>query len=176
MKNLVAIALCALFMIGAGASFAQNESTPMETVEVSAPAAEQIKGAVPASEVSAIDPAAPVLVKNEEPSTVTDADFFQSIGSAIGGMKGASTIVIIGILLQIAFKFLSTPLSGKTFPQLSGKTKITVVLVLSTLSTLVGLVAQGMDWKAAALSGVGLAAISSLIQQLWTQYVGQKSA
>lgn len=148
-------------------------ATVIDPIKVEAPA--HVPAVAPAAEVAALEPEKTVIVKAESPADVTDEAFFQSLISAIGSMQGLGTMGILALLIQLAVKFLSAPLSGKTFKQLTGKTKITVIVVLSCLGSLVALVAQGMDWKAAIVSGVGLAAISSMVQQLWVQYLGDKS-
>lgn len=182
--NFFAVACMLAAPIFALESFAQNEQpaqTPIESVAVEPVAASPSEvaqvatGVAPASEVAAVAPAQTVIVKAQVPADVTDESFFASLASAIGSLQGLGTMGILALLIQLAVKFLSAPISGKTFKQLTGKTKITIIIVLSTLGSLVALVAQGMDWKAAALSGVGLAAISTMIQQIYVQYFGDKS-
>lgn len=151
-----------------------------EVVETPAPVAEpdlakQVQGPVSAAEAAAIQPEAPVIAQVSSPGEVSDADFWASVMNALGSLKGAGTIAILGILVQLLLKFAYTPLFGKTFKDQSGDVKFWTVATLNLVAVLVGLLAQGMDWKAAATNGLLLAAVASFIQQAWTRVSLKKS-
>ena len=178
MKNKVTLYLAALALslFSVASVFAKDVAVnPTPAVAAVEQATPKIEGAVPAAKVAEVAPSVKVIVKADSPAEVTDSDFFQALMSAFGGVKGLSTLGVIALVVQLMLKFLSAPISGKAFPQFTGRTKINAVLTLTMIATLVGLMSQGMGWAAAATSGVGLAALSGWIQQMWVQNVSKKA-
>ena len=98
-------------------------------------------------------------------------DFIMFLLQSVGEIKGASTLSISYSVVQVLVKFMSSELWGSWFKKVSGATKITVVLVLTLASGILGLMtAGGLPFGAALLHSSTLAAFSVLANQLYKQY------
>jgi len=85
--------------------------------------------------------------------------------SGLGGLKGASTLAIVALIVQLIMKFFKTPLAN-----FAGKYRLIVVSGLTVIGGMVGLVAQGSTWLSALVSASVIAAIQVFFHQIVTQY------
>lgn len=106
------------------------------------------------------------------PVPVTNEDFFQSAIAAFQSVKGAPTLVIVGVLIQLLLKFMSTPLFDSWFKNLSPQSKLTIILGLTIPGGLISLVTvDGLSWGAALVNSTMLAAYSVFANQLYGKYL-----
>jgi len=86
--------------------------------------------------------------------------------NSLGGFKGASTLGVVGLIVQLLVLLFRTPLMA-----FAAKWKMVIVLTLSVGGSLISLLAQGVDWKVALLSGTVLAFAQGWFHQIWKQFV-----
>lgn len=119
----------------------------------------------PVASAPAVDVPAPDIPQ------ISNNDFFEYLVKSLGGATGATTIVIISILLQVFLKFLSTPMFGEVFKKATGKVKVSTFLVLSVLANVVGLVANaGLTWQTALLHSTTISLVIAAVVGVWKQY------
>lgn len=114
-----------------------------------------------------------VIVETEVPAEVSNESFFASVSNAIGQMKGATTLGIVAILVQLIIQFLKTSYANHIFRKVSGEAKLSIVLGLTVVGTVIPLVGQGMEWAAALTSGAALSATMVFFNQIWKQFFKQ---
>lgn len=126
-------------------------------------------------EVVAVPPAQ-VLKVTADLNEVSDDEFFMSIANAFGQSHGASALVIIGILAQLLIQFTKTRLFGQLFRKVDGKGRLAIVLVLTSVTTFVGLMSQGMGWVAAITSGAFMSTAMVAGHQVYKLFVKEPIA
>ncbi len=107
------------------------------------------------------------LVVVAEP--VTDGEFWRAVLEFISGIKGATTIAVIGGLVQLLVKAVNS-----RFGDGLGKYKLLTVSLLSVVGVVVGLMAQGSPLSAALFSGATLAAFQVFAHQVYKQFFDNK--
>jgi hypothetical protein len=106
------------------------------------------------------------------PQPVSSDEFLAALLGSLGGFKGASTLVIVGIVTQLAMKLLMTKVGD-----FAGKWKITIVLTLSIVVGVVGLMStEHLTLLAALLHSTTLAAFQVLGHQLLVQFSEKEAA
>jgi hypothetical protein len=107
---------------------------------------------------------APVVVPNQE--------FLGFLIQSIGGFSGASTLVAVGLVVQILMKFIGTPWADLLFGAASGKWKLLIVAVLSLAGGVLGLMtAGGLTLGAALVHSATLTAVMVLFNQVYKQFI-----
>lgn len=107
---------------------------------------------------------------------VPTQEFIMFLLQSLGGIKGASTLAIVGVVLQILFQFLHTPLFGSVFKKIDSSDKLLVILFLSMASGVVSLMlSSGLSFVAALLHSTTLTAFSVFANQLYKKFVEKKS-
>ena len=102
---------------------------------------------------------------------VTDTDFIGFLIQSLGGLKGASTLAIVAIVVQILIKFLGTDLFGKVFKNVSGAVKLLIVTGLSLVAGVVGLMSvEGLTIGAALVHSTTMTAFMVFANQLYKQF------
>ena len=101
---------------------------------------------------------------------VTNDGFIQLLIASLGGMKGASALVIVGVAVKLIVAFMGTPIAGQWFKKLSGQWKITVVSLLAVVGGVVTQMSLGVSFSAALLQGASLSSILVFINQIYKQF------
>ena len=127
------------------------------------------------------DVAGPVVPTVTVPPVVDPTqDFIQLLLNSIGGMKGASTLAIVAVVIKILLKLLDVPyvadLMGKKFSDWSGGLKLTLVLGLSYVGGVVALMLPptSLTIGAALVHSTTLAAFLVLTNQIYKHYIEKK--
>lgn len=107
---------------------------------------------------------------------VTNEAFFKLLIESIGGAKGATGLVIAGIVVKLILSFFSTEMAGQIFKKLSGGVKLTIVLFLSLASGVIALMISGVPLMTALLHSSTLSAFVVLSNQVYKQYFEKKAA
>lgn len=101
----------------------------------------------------------PFLALADIGSPIPTDDFLKELLEFILSPKGGTLAVVVAVV-QLVMMFLNTTLGSFV-----GKFKLAALYTLSAISTLVGMVASGMGWLEALLSGAVLAAIMNAVHQ-----------
>lgn len=105
-----------------------------------------------------------------------DQEFFMMMAQ-IFTMKGAGTLVIVALAVQILIKFLSTSLFGALFSQVNGVVKLLIVTGLSIVGSVVGLMSPptSLSFLSALTSGAILSALMVYGNQLYQHFFPPKT-
>lgn len=117
----------------------------------------------------------PALAQDVVIPVVSDTDFLGHLLQSVGQFKGATTLVIVGLAVQILIKFLGTELFGRLFKKVTGATKLTIYLSLSLIGGVSGLMLTAdLTFGAALVHSSTLAAFGLLLNQIYKQFVEKK--
>lgn len=158
-----------------------DDPAPAAAVEAVAPELEDAEGPAVAQELSpAAEAVAETAASPEVQGVAVEVDpnltFMQLLLKSIGDMKGATTIAIVAIVIQLLLKILDLPIVGSWFSGTKGKTKLLIVGGLSFLLAPVTLVSTlGMDWGAALTHTTTLTAFMVFINQVYIQFVKKEA-
>ena len=101
--------------------------------------------------------------------------FLELLIASIGGMKGASTLAIVGIVLKILLAFLNSEMGLKSFRNLKGASKLCIVLGMSYASGIITLMAvNGLGFWAAFVHSSSLSAFVVLSNQMYKKFLEKK--
>lgn len=104
------------------------------------------------------------------------SDFLKYLIDSLGGMKGASALVIAGVVVQALLKAMSLPIVGKWFSEAQGWLKLTVVSGLTLVSGVIGLMtAGGLTLGAALVHSTTLAALMVFGNQIIQHFFPPKT-
>jgi membrane associated rhomboid family serine protease len=92
-------------------------------------------------------------------------NYLKLLFDSLGGIKGASTLATIAIIVQILMQTLRLNCIQTKLPKILGKHKFLIVYLLSTISGILALKLQGIDWLSSLLHSNTLAAYQVLIHQ-----------
>lgn len=111
---------------------------------------------------------------------VSTDDWFSFVLQSMGGLKGARALAIALALTKILIMFMGTPLFGSlagfVFHGFTGGTKLTIVLGLNVVASVLALMASGgVTLGAALIHSSTIAMVSVFINQVYKQYF-QKDA
>lgn len=101
---------------------------------------------------------------------VTNDAFVQMLLASMGGFKGATALVIVGIAIKILIAFLGTPLFGSIFKKVTGQIKLLIVSGLSIIAGVITQMSLGVTFTAALLQGASLATILVFLNQVYKQF------
>ena len=97
--------------------------------------------------------------------------FFELLIKSLGGLKGASTLAIVGIVVKLLVAFANSELFGKVFKNLTGAWKITIILFLSLVGGVVSLMTvNGLEFAAALVHSTTMGSFLVLTNQLYKQF------
>lgn len=105
--------------------------------------------------------------------TPTD-DFIKLFLASLGGIKGASVLAIVGIVLKLLFAFLNSELSGKIgfMRQMNPGIKLFIILVISYASGLITLMTvNGLGFGAAFIHSTSMSALIVLLNQGYKKFI-----
>lgn len=152
-------------------------SARAEEPTVAISAVEDASGPAVEQEAPALSPAAESIVKAEGEGEAVEVpvdpnlSFLQLLLKSIGDMKGATTLAIIAIVIQLLIKLLDLPLVGSWFSGTKGKTKLMIVTGLTFALAPITLVSSlGLDWGAALTHSTTLAAFMVFVNQIFVQF------
>lgn len=111
------------------------------------------------------------LALGEDQPDVSIVDFIMAVINAAGGLKGASILAGVGIVIQLLMLFFRTPLA-----LFASKFKLVVVAGLSLVGGIVGLAASGMSIGEALLHSSTLAFAQVFFHQVYVQFIKKESA
>jgi len=99
---------------------------------------------------------------------VSNEDFIKLLIESIGGVKGASTLAIVGIVVQLVMAFFNTKFGGNL---VKGSVKLLIVTGLTLVGGVIGLmVSGGLDIGAALIHSTTLSALMVFVNQLIKQF------
>lgn len=101
----------------------------------------------------------------QDPAPVGDLEFITSIMALVKDLKGASTLVIIGAVIQAFLLFSRT-----TWSKFLGKSKILIVAIVSFVGIAVTGQIQGLEWSQILGDAGTLTAFQVLINQVIKQF------
>lgn len=95
---------------------------------------------------------------------VTDFEFLQAVLAAVGGLKGASVLVVAGVvaqLIQVLFR--------SKYGDFAGKWKLLACLFTTWVVVIVGNMIAGLPFLQSVVNGPALAALQVFVYQLVKQ-------
>ena len=98
-----------------------------------------------------------------------DVTQLQMLLLSLGGVEGAGTLAVVVVIVQA----LMVALRGK-LGKVAGKHKMTIVLLLTVVSGVVGLMVQGVSYQAAIMHSSVAASLQVLLNQVNKQYLTDK--
>ncbi len=102
---------------------------------------------------------------------VQNDEFIKFLIQSIGGISGASTLVIVGIVVQVLMKFLKTPIAEGLFKGVSGNMKLLIVSGLSLVGGTIGLMTvEKMSFLAALVHSTTLNALMVFAHEIYTRF------
>lgn len=111
------------------------------------------------------------------PVCSAEMDFFQCLGLSLGSFKGASTLLIIAIVVQLLVKLMASSLFDQMFAKLDGWLKLTIISGLSLVGSVVGLMyTSDMSFLAALTSGGVLTALMVFANQIYQHFAPSAKA
>lgn len=102
------------------------------------------------------DPTAPVATE----------DFLKALFESIGKLKGAGTMGIVVVVVQLLMLFFRTPLAN-----FAGKYRLLIASALTMVGGVIGLKLTGVDWMAALVHSSTLAAFQVFGHQAFVQFI-----
>lgn len=117
-----------------------------------------------------------IVVKAQEAvEVVSNEDFLLLLFRSVGGLKGATTLMIAYTSVEILIQFLKTPLFGSIFKKVDAALKLTIVMALHFIgSTLALVVVDGMTLSAALIHGSTVTAFAVLLNQIYQTHIKDK--
>lgn len=103
--------------------------------------------------------AAQIYAAPEDPLPLSD--FLMQLWNLLGGIKGASTLVIAWVVTQAVMMFFRTELAA-----FAGKYKLAIVLGLNVTVTVLGHMVAGLPVMAAVLNAGTIAALQVFVNEL----------
>jgi hypothetical protein len=84
---------------------------------------------------------------------------------SLGGFKGASSLAVVMVFIQIIMHSLRLPYFQSKLPPMVGKHKFLMIYFLSIVSGILALRIQGVDWMASLFHSNTLAAYQVFMHQ-----------
>lgn len=110
------------------------------------------------------------------PAVDPTLDFLKLLLDSLGGMKGASTLAIVGIVVQLLIKLVDLPLLGSLFSGSKGWVKLVIVSGLTFALAPITLVqTQGLTWGAALVHSATLTAFMVFANQVYQHFAPAKA-
>jgi len=102
--------------------------------------------------------------------------FLKALVESIGGLKGASTLVVVAGVVQLLIKFLKTPWAGFLFKNVKGSVKLALVAGLTLIGGVSGLMlVEGLSFAAAAIHSTSLTALTVFLHQIYKHFTNSES-
>lgn len=118
-----------------------------------------------------VNVAVPVVVPPVDPN----GEFINLLIASLGGLKGASTLAIVGIVVQIIIKALNLPIAGKLFSESKGWIKLLIVSGLTLVGGVTGLMSvEKLSFAAALIHSTTLTALMVFGNQLIQHFSPKK--
>lgn len=104
------------------------------------------------------------------------SDFIQIFIASLGGLKGASALAIVGIVLKLLFAFLNSKLAGKIgfMRKMKSGPKLFLILFISYASGIVTLMLSGLSFGAAVIHSTSMTALIVLLNQGYKKFIEKK--
>lgn len=107
---------------------------------------------------------------------VPTQDFIGFLLQSLGGLKGMSTLAVVGVVVQLLIQFLKTPLCAQVFKAVSGPTKLLIVTGLTLVAGVVSLMSvEGLSLGAAIVHSTTLSAFMVFGNQIYKQFIEKKA-
>lgn len=104
------------------------------------------------------------------------SEFLKLLIDSLGGLKGASSLAIAGVVVQLLIKAMNLPAVGKLFSEAQGWLKLLIVTGLSLVAGVIGLMtAGGLTLGAALVHSTTLAALMVFGNQLIQHFFPPKA-
>lgn len=116
----------------------------------------------------------PVIVFGQEIQPIATEDFVKLLFESMGGLKGASTLAVVAVGVQLLMKFLATPIGGNVLNMVPGKIKLLIFSTLSLVGGVLGLMTSGLGFSAAILHSTTITALGVFAHQVWKQFFENK--
>ncbi len=118
----------------------------------------------------AVAPAVAAVATTADPNV----QFLQMLLASLGGLKGASTLAIVGAVIQMLLQFIDLPWAtgvfGKMFSDWQGHKKLLTVSFLTLVGGVVSLVSLNhLSWGAALVHSTTLTAFMVFANQIYQQ-------
>ena len=107
---------------------------------------------------------------------ISNEDFLKLLVESIGGIRGAASLAVAGIVVKLLLAFLSSEFFGKLFKNLSGEIKLLIVSALSLAAGVIALMTSGLPLGAALVHSSTLTAFLVLFNQIYKQFIEKKQA
>ncbi len=105
---------------------------------------------------------------------VTNEAFLKLLLESIGGMKGAGALGLAFIVSKLLIALFKTKFVDGFFNKIDGAWKLTVVLVLSLASGVLGLSVAGVPIAAALIHSATLSSFMVLVNQIYKQFFAKE--
>ncbi len=105
------------------------------------------------------------------------SDFIQLFLASLGGIKGASVLAIVGIVLKLLFAFLNSELAGKIgfMRDMNSGIKLFLILLISYASGIVTLMTTSdLSFGAAFIHSTSMSALIVLLNQAYKKFIEKK--
>ena len=102
---------------------------------------------------------------------ISNEDLIKLLLESIGGIKGASSLAIAGIVIKLVLAFFSSEMGGKLFSGLKGSIKLLIVTGLSLAAGVIALMnTSDLTFGAALLHSTTLSAFMVFVNQIYKQF------
>lgn len=108
---------------------------------------------------------------------ISNEDFISLLFQSLGGMAGASSLAIAGLIVQLLIKFMSAPMFGEVFKELPNGKKLLFVSFLSLAAGTISLMAgpAALSLGAALIHSSNLAALMVFGNQVYKAVVAESA-
>lgn len=112
----------------------------------------------------------------QEVEVIETNQFLQFLIQSLGGLKGATTLAIVGFAIQAIVMLLKTPLFKGVWEKLGSQWKLLIITGLTLISGVVALMISGVSIGAALVHSTTLSALSVFLHQIFKQFIEKKPA
>lgn len=101
-------------------------------------------------------------------------DFIKLLITSIGGLKGASNLAIVAVVIQLLLKLIDLPAFGKIFSNFSAAGKLLLVSGLTMVLGPISLILEGVPLGAALVHSATLSALTVFVHQVYKHFIEKK--
>lgn len=116
-----------------------------------------------------------VLCFGQESVPMPPQDFLLLLIQSIGGLKGASALVIAGTITQLLIKALSLSFVDGWFTKIAGAGKLIIVYGLTLVSGVLALMMTGVSLGAALVHSTTLSALMVFMNEIYKHFVKEQN-
>ncbi len=111
------------------------------------------------------------------PPEVSTTEFLQLLIQSLGGLKGAGTLTIVALVVQLIIKFMSSELAGKVFKTMSAIQKIAIVTGLTVVGGVLALMLPptSLSLGAALVHSTTLTAAMVFANEIYKGFIEKKT-